>query len=128
MGWKGVLAGPESLPADFGAQPGEIYPVYHVFHALAGATKLLGAGRNVEFAWLCFCAGDRKIGALVANLRPEISQLQFRAPLGATSVEVRLLDRSACGQADSLRAPQPVVSEGSTLVLPPYAVAFAQFS
>jgi hypothetical protein len=70
VGWKGVFAGPESLPADFGAQPGEIYPVYHVFHALAGATKLLGAGRSVEFAWLCFCAGeseDWRLGGQLAT-------------------------------------------------------------
>jgi hypothetical protein len=128
VGWKGVLAGPESLPAGFGAQPGEIYPVYHVFRALAGATKLLGAGRNVEFAWLCFCAGNRQIGALVANLRPEIGQLQLQAPIGAASVEVKRLDRNACG--GTLQAPQQVVSEGPThrLWLPPYAVAFARFS
>ena len=94
VGCKGVLAGTELLPAGFGAQPSEIYPVYHVFRALADATKLLGTGRNAQFAWLCFCARDRKTGALVANLRPEISQLQFRAPPRATSVEVRLLDRS----------------------------------
>jgi hypothetical protein len=130
VGCKGVLAGPELPPAGFGAQPSEIYPIYHVFRALADATKLLGAGRNAQLAWLCFYAKGRKSGALVANLRPEISQLQFRAPLGATSVQVRLLDRNACGQADSLQTSQQVVSEASThrLGLPPYAVAFARFA
>ena len=62
VGWKGVLAGPESLPADFGAQPGEIYPVYHVFHALAGATKLLGAGRRRRVCLALFLL--HKIGRL----------------------------------------------------------------
>jgi hypothetical protein len=93
---------------------------------------LLGAGRTAEFAWLCYCAGDRQTGALVANLRPEIGQLQFQALIGASSVEVQLLDHNACDQARSgiLPAPQPVLSDGSIhrLGLPPYAVAFSRFS
>ena len=80
VGWKGVLAGPASLPAAFGAQSGEIYPVYHVFRALANATELLGAGRNIAFAWLCYRAWNQQTRALVANLRPELSRLQFRDP------------------------------------------------
>ena len=132
VGWKGVIAGPESMPAAFGAQSGEVYPVYYVFRALADATELLGTGRNVAFAWLCYRAGNHQIRALVANLRPELSRLQFRAPISAKSVEVQILDCNACGQARSgaLPAPQPVVSDGSThqLGLPPKAVAFLRFA
>src|SRR5271165_4065917 len=132
VGWKGVLAGPASLPAAFGAQSGEIYPDYHVFRALADATELLGAGRNIAFAWPCYRAGNQQTRALVANLRPELSRLQFRAPICATSIEVQMLDCIACDLARSgaLPAPQPVDSDGSTqrLGLPPYAVAFLRLA
>ena len=44
VGWKGVLAGPEPLPADFGAQPGEIYPVYHVFPRISRCNQVARRG------------------------------------------------------------------------------------
>ncbi len=43
-------------------------------------TTLLNAGRDVELGLSCFEVGVRQICGLMANLNPEISQLQFRAP------------------------------------------------
>ena len=73
---------------------------------------------------------DGQIGALLANLRPEISQLQFNAPLSAASVEVKLLDRNACGPAgQALRRRRfRLFQTGLPLLLPPYEVAFLRFS
>jgi len=43
-------------------------------------TKLLDAGRNVEFGWLCFSVGDRQTCGLMANLTQRSASCGFVRP------------------------------------------------
>ena len=43
-------------------------------------TKLLDAGRNVEFGWLCFSVGDRQTFGLMANLTQRSASCGFVRP------------------------------------------------
>jgi hypothetical protein len=91
VGWKGLMEAEQGnpLPKEFQSRPGEIFPVYHVFHSLAGATALVPVANPVpqKIAAIAF----RKRGAihvLLANLRPEISIARLQLPAVRSAVQV----------------------------------------
>jgi D-apionolactonase len=91
VGWKGLMEADQGnpLPKQFLSRPGEIFPVYHVFHSLAGATALFPMANPVpeKIAAIAF----RKMGAihvLLANLRPETSMARLQLPAVRSAVQV----------------------------------------
>ena len=91
IGWKGLMEAEQGnpLPDQFQSRPGEIFPVYHVFHALAEATALFPVTNPVpqKIAAIAFrkngsypCAArqftTRNLNGEACNCRP--TGLRFR--------------------------------------------------
>ncbi len=128
IGWKGLMEAEQGspLPDQFKSQSGEIYPVYHVFHALAHAKTLFQVTNPVpqEIAVI----GFRKKGAmhvLVANLRSQASIATLKLP--AEQVEVQVLGEHSLATAARGLMPDPEIRSlprgEAVLALPSYAFA-----
>ncbi len=84
-GWRGVMARedePESVKRLFGSRDGEVYPVYHVFHALAGVRSVLGGTVSDPFRVRALAGrkDDGELVCLVANVTPEPQSVEFMGP------------------------------------------------
>lgn len=85
-GWRGVMARetePEPVGRLFGSRAGELYPVYHVFRALAGVRTVLAA-RVSDPSRVRVLAGRKADGefvCLVANVTPDPQPIEFTGPL-----------------------------------------------
>ncbi|TXG85293.1 MAG: hypothetical protein E6R14_04540 [Thermomicrobiales bacterium] len=135
QGWKGLIEGREHLTRRelFPSDPGQLFPVYHVFRALApfvgGESVWVETPKPFEAAALAMTK-DGNVRVLVANLT-EFDQEIALEGLGVSSAMVTVLDETAyeAASADpefvtSSLVPLTVVEGRSTLVLKPYAVAF----
>jgi hypothetical protein len=130
-GWRGLMygeAGP-SLPADFPAAPGTVYPVYHLFAdlaELAGAQALpLRSGAPISVGGLALRRGGAT-RVLLANLTREVQVV--RLPEALSGGRLRRLDQNtlalACQEPESFRDAPPIESIARTLlVLAPHELA-----
>jgi D-apionolactonase len=101
-GWRGLMAG-ENVPKPhlFPALPNQLFPIYHVFAAIAelpGSEVLRGTTSDpLQVETLAFRTRDR-IRVLVANLTDEQAKIRVSLPaVGAFAV--RLLDETSYLQA-----------------------------
>jgi len=111
IGWQGLMEAEAGnpLPHRFGSKPSEIFPLYHVFHALAETTALLSVTNPVPNA-MAAIAGRKNgvIQVLVANLRAEPSIAKLQLP--AKRIEVQVLDERNLTAAAQGRMPEPAIS------------------
>ena len=88
VGWRGVMARetePELVRRLFGSRAGELYPVYHVFRALAGVCTVLAA-RVSHPSRVRVLAGrkpDGELVCLVVNTTPDPQTIAFHGPADA---------------------------------------------
>jgi hypothetical protein len=131
-GWRGVLetaTGPRR-PDKFPSAPGQVFPLWHVFRALAGfrAAAVVTVSDPLRVAALAVrgAAGRRRL--LAANLAPEPVAVAFAAPAGARA---RVLD-APCVVA-AARDPEafwaaPAAPVTAPLRLAAHALAFVDFN
>ncbi len=135
QGWKGLVEAREHLTRRelFPSDPGQLFPVYHVFRALApfigGESVWLTAPKPFEAEALAV-AKDGKVRVLVANLT-EFEQTIVLAGLGLVDTTVAVLDETTYEAASvdpdfvtSRSAPITIADGQLPLTLKPYAVAF----
>lgn len=127
-GWRGLMEDEKGnpLPDQFPSSPGEIFPVYHVFHALAGAQALFPV-TNPHPQKLALI-GFRKNGAmhvLLANLQPEMSFANLQLPTDRVAVQVLSEENIATIRQGRLPDPETLnLLRGElVLALPSYALA-----
>ena len=135
QGWKGLLEAREHLTRRelFPSDPGQLFPVYHVFRALAeligGESVWVTAPNPFEAEALAVAKGDR-VRVLVANLTEFEREVALEGP-GLVDTTVAVLDETTYEAASVdpdfvMSSAQPVSVEGGvlSLKLKPYAVAF----
>jgi len=129
IGWKGLIEAEQGnlLPDQFKSKPGEIFPVYHVFHALAEAKALLAVTNPIPQKIAAI--GFRKHGSthvLLANLQSETTVAKLRLPVGR--LEVQVLSEMNLAAASQGILPNPdvlLLPRGEAAVeLPSYSLAF----
>jgi hypothetical protein len=127
IGWKGVMESEQGNPGphQFGSRPGEIFPVYYVFHALAEAEALVPMTNPVPQK--IAVVGFRQKGTvhvLLANLQSEISIAKLLLP--ADWIAVQMLSKDHLAAARQGRLPDPeirhLVGGEAVLALPSYAL------
>jgi len=133
-GWRGVMEteGGSNLPDSFPSTPGELYPLYHVFRAVAdfagGEVLPVTPSHPLLVTGLALTGGDRR-RLLVANLSGEERELRLEATLLGPRIGLkRLHEENAAGAARSPDfwnevSAEPLDGENGTfhLSLPPYA-------
>jgi hypothetical protein len=135
IGWRGVMEHEEGspLPEKFYSIPGGVYPVYHIFSALAdfnGADVLSTTSNNpLKVQGLALRKEDR-MRLLIANLSPETQTFILKGlPLTATFI---LLDETTASEA--MQFPEAFRSRHAMKILTglhglrPYAVAMLDFN
>ena len=137
-GWRGLMEAEDGLRARsvFPAAAGEIFPVLHVFAALAefagGEALQSTTSRPLAVETLALRSSTR-LRVMVANLedRDQTVRVQLPETAVATEAVVRLLDETSASRAAADPefvvgggAVAPVVDGGLRLKLPPFAVAF----
>jgi hypothetical protein len=129
IGWKGLIEAEQGnlLPDKFKSKPGEIFPVYHVFHALAEAKALFAVTNPIPQKIAAI--GFRKHGSvhvLLANLQSESTVAKLRLP--ADRLEVRVLSEINLPAARQGTLPTPdvlLLPRGEAAVeLASYSLAF----
>lgn len=128
IGWKGLMESEQgnSMPDQFDSRPSEIFAVYHVFHALAGATALFPVTNPVPQK--IAAVGFRKNGSmhvLLANLEPDPSTVKLRLPATGVAVQILSDDNLDASRKGKLPTPEMVSVLGGKAVfrLPSYSVA-----
>jgi hypothetical protein len=105
-GWRGVMEreGGSPLPEKFPSQPGAVFPVFHVFAALAGFGKVfpLRSSQPLTALGLGLVDAENRKRVLVANLSGGQREVELESCLGVA--RVRVLDETNVGHA----APKPV--------------------
>jgi D-apionolactonase len=127
-GWKGLMETGQGspLPDLFQSKPGEIFPVYYVFHALAGAKALFPVTNPApqKIAVIGF-GKDEGMHVLLANLQSKPSIARIRLP--GHGVENRILCEQNAEEARQGILPGPEslrLSRGEVeIALPSYALA-----
>jgi hypothetical protein len=131
IGWKGLLESERGslLPDQFESKPGEIFAIYHVFHALTDAKALYSAANPTPQRIAVI--GFRKNGAvhvLLSNLQPDPVTTTLRVP--AERIELQILSDWNLAEARQGKMPTPEginTSAGAfKLTLPKYAVAIVR--
>jgi hypothetical protein len=126
-GWKGVMESEQGNPGphQFGSSPGEIFPVYYVFHALAEAEALVPMTNPVPQK--IAVVGFRQKGTvhvLLANLQSEISIAKLLLP--ADRIAVQMLSEDHLAAVRQGRLPDPeirhLVGGEAVFALPSYAL------
>jgi D-apionolactonase len=133
-GWRGVLeqAAGSPLPAQFPSQPGQLFPLYHVFAAVApfrrGQVRYSTTSDPLAVEVLALEAAERT-RLLLANLS-DVPQALTMAGLPPGPARLQLLDHAAYARA--AHDPSLLTEGGATeqikdgalaLTLPPFAVA-----
>ncbi len=132
VGPKGLFTGPHPPPPAFGAGAHEVFPVYHVFKALAGASAVLGTGVRAGSACVHYVVDGGERRALLANLSPEPQTVAIALPAGE-SVCAMVGDTPDGDDGEGAATdPRPAPAPGarrpggrgrSDLLLAPYGVA-----
>jgi len=132
-GWRGVMesATGSHLPRRFPSIPGGVFPVFHVFAALTGFSRMAPVECNASGTLAALCLfddlGNRRL--LLAGLKPK--GLVVRVQTGAQTVRIRVLDQTNVAQAmdrpeefQALPARRLECTDGAlTLPLPAHALA-----
>lgn len=135
-GWRGLMETETGspLPERFPSQPGEVFPLFHVFAALAGFDRMAMAVTSdprLAALGLFQSSGERRL--LLANLTH--APLEIRLVGGGTAARVSMLDAASLAElnrpseasrvarADVVTAP----SGGVKLVLTAYAFAYVDW-
>ena len=110
-GWWGLMERESGSPDPqrFGSSPGELFPVYYVFEALAGAQRLLpvSVADPQRVAALAFEKGDGRSRCLVANLtnRAQELELDLSAPgLGVATIDEAQVPAARAGAPPAWRS------------------------
>ena len=102
-GWRGLLEGVGGRPRPdaFPSAPGEVFPVYHVFAAMAGAERLfpLQMSHPSRVTGLAMIQADARARVLTANLTGELQWV--RLAVGSKSAAVWMLDETTAAAAMS---------------------------
>jgi hypothetical protein len=133
-GWKGLLEGREHLTRRelFPSDPGQLFPVYHIFRALApfagGESVWVSVPKPFEAEALAVIKNGR-VRVLVANLTERAQQISLEG-LGLVDTTVAILDETtyeaAAVDPDFIVSNmQPVTADEGALPLElkPYAIA-----
>jgi len=128
IGWKGLMEAEHGnpLPDQFESSPGEIFPMYHVFHALAEAKALFPVTNPApeKIAVIAFRKNET-MHVLLANLQSV--SITARVQLPAKRVAVQMLSEPHMADAARGRLPEPEsmsLPRGETvLILPSYSFA-----
>ena len=127
IGWKGVMESEQGHPRphQFGSSPGEIFPVYHVFRALAEAEALFPVTNPVPHK--IAVVGFRQKGTvhvLLANLQSEISIAKLLLPADRIAVQMLSEDHLAAVRQERLPDPEirHLVGGEAVFALPSYAL------
>jgi D-apionolactonase len=101
-GWRGLMESERGspLPAKFGSSANEIFPLYHVFEFIAGATSALRLRSAPPDGLSALALRDRNGSKryLLANLEADPKRVRCRLP--ADTAELRILDHT---NVDALR-------------------------
>ncbi len=131
IGWKGLMEGADGnpLPDRFESKPGEIFPVYHIFHALAEADAFFPVANPLpdQMAALAF----QKNGAvhiLLANLQSEPTIARLQLPAREVAVQVLTEKNLATGRQGRLPDAETLsLQQGEAVFpLPSYSVGFVR--
>lgn len=116
-------------PDRFPSKPGMLFPVYHLFAALAGAEKIAipKVSDPAKVAALALFAGEQLTTVILANLTPAPIAIETNTPFAPAAA--RLLDNSTVEQ--SLFEAPPLAHSSfltrETFDLGPYAMLFLEF-
>jgi hypothetical protein len=105
-GWRGLMENENGspLPAKFFSIPGAVFPLYHVFAAMADFNRVLRSHSThplqVEAVTLLDAQNRKRV--LVANLLPEDQEIKIKT--GTCEARVARLNADTVGQA--MRAPE----------------------
>jgi D-apionolactonase len=133
-GWQGVLerdAGSQS-PVEFDSTPGEIFPVYYVFEAFAGARHLLpvSVSDSQRIAALAFSKEENRSTCLLTNLTRRIQSVDVGHL--SRAVSVAMIDETHVPVALESRTPAwhsvPITPGQTSLVLNPMALVKLEFT
>jgi D-apionolactonase len=131
IGWKGLMEAEHGnpLPGQFASSPGEIFPVYHVFHVLAGAKTLFQVTNPVpqKIAAIAF-RKNQAVHVLLANLLPESITARLRLPADRVAVQMVSQPNLATAARGEMPEPESVnLARGeAVLVLPSFSFAVLQ--
>jgi hypothetical protein len=133
-GWRGVLEVETGspMPERFPSQPGDAFPVYHVFADVADwrdGRPLATASEAANVADAFVVADEAGTHALLANLTPELRRVRL-GPLSGTQAALRVLDDGSASLAardpasfrDRPPAIEPLDNGWLALTLNPHAV------
>ncbi len=132
-GWRGVLESESGspLPDPFPSKPGSVFPLYHVFAALAGSKRvipLLGS-RPDRVAALAASDSEGNDRVLIANLTSSAQTAALPQAPPTASARILHSETPAAVLADPDAFQAAGSEDGTThdrsfgLVLPPYALA-----
>lgn len=131
-GWRGIMETATGSPPLFPSTPGMVYPVYHLFAALAGYHRLCPthSSHPLQTEGLTLLDDKNRRRILVANLVQ--SELDLKIKTGTCQAKVRYLDSRNCPTA--LHEPESFASDPGQLIdsaagkidlhLLPHALAF----
>ncbi len=130
-GWRGLMeteAG-SPLPQRFPSRPAEVYPLFHVFAAIAGFDRVAPVPSDPRLAGLAFfnAAGRRRL--LLANLTD--APLEIRLVGCSPASRLGLLEATSLTPVSGLAGPPPppgpdlgaTLSGGVTVTLKAYGLA-----
>jgi len=132
-GWRGLMetAQGSPLPQLFGSSPGEIFPVYYVFHALAGAHSVIipeTRGPKELAALLVRGTEEHSLQCLLGNLHRDFRSFELELP--TKKIQLQILDEINLAAVRLGRLPEPTtidMPDGRIwLELPGYSLAFAR--
>ncbi len=135
-GWRGLVeTGRGSpMPEKFPSQPGQVFPLYHVFADVAewrdGTLRDVASSDPLRVVSLAVDAGGQR-HLLVANVTPAPLRVVLAGLDGADVAQVRVLDEAACASAlhdpagwrDTPGSAADVLDGRLSLQLSPFAVA-----
>jgi len=132
-GWRGLMETElgSPTPTRFPSQPGELFPMFHVFAAIAGYDRMAPVTGDTRLAALALfrTSGDRRL--LLANLTP--APLDIRLAGANPTAQVSVLDETNLADPTPLAQPVPLhrapgvevnaSSDTARMTLRAYAVA-----
>ncbi|HET9660411.1 MAG TPA: hypothetical protein VFP05_08765, partial [Thermomicrobiales bacterium] len=136
-GWRGLLEGREHLTRRelFPSDPGQLFPVYHVFRAIApfaGGESVWVTVPEPFQAEALAMTKDGQVRALVANLTEFEQEIDLEG-LALADPSLAVLDETTYEAAavepdwvNAAMSPLSIDSAAVTLRLKPYAVAFVE--
>jgi hypothetical protein len=113
-GWQGLMETAQGSPLAelFGSAPGEIFPVYHVFHALADARSLIipetRGPKELAALWTRGIEAN-SLQCLLGNLHQDFRSFELELP--TKRIQLQILDETHLAAARLGRLPEPKTIE-----------------